>query len=107
MFDFQRFSDKLEETKLDIIEDRTSETYSYLCLWNLMSLEDIDLDKLTVDSVSDVKTELYESITYEDTDGNMYIDPNTPAFKVSAIGYKMNAMERVERIRPTSPYRFI
>lgn len=107
MFDFKSFSNKLEEKKVDIVEDRTTETYTYLCLWNLSSLEHIDLDKLTVESIIDAKRDLEESITYEDTDGMLFLDPNSPGFQVNALGYKLNAMERVERIRPTSPYRFI
>ena len=107
MFDFQSFSDKLEEKKVDIIEDRTSETYTYLCLWNLTQFADIDLEKLTVESIIDAKQDLDDSITYEDIDGLLFLDPNSPGFLINALGYKINAMERVERIRPTSPYRFI
>lgn len=107
MLNFKLFSESVENKKVEIIEDRTAEAYTYLCLWNLTQLEEIDLDKLTVESVIDAKNELYESVTYEDEDGLMYLNPHSPAYKVSSLGYKLNAIERVERIRPTSPYRFI
>lgn len=107
MFEFKQFSDRVEKQKVEIIEDRTDEAYAYLCLWNLSSLGEIDLDKLTIESVSEAKSQLYDSVTYEDEDGMMFLDPHSPGYKVASLGHKINAVERVERIRPTSPYRFI
>lgn len=106
MFNFEKFSNEINQKKVEIVEDLSAEAYTYLCMWNLMDVEDIDFNKLTVDAIT-AAAELQESITHEDEAGLVYLDPNHSASLVNGFGHKMHALESMERLRVPSLHRFI
>lgn len=105
-FDFSEFS-KIEEFKVEEVEDTQGKNYIYMLLQNYLSTKDIDFEAFTYDDLWDVFSEMDEVITNDDTDGNISVDPNHTYTRIWALSEKIVGMDKLPKLRPNSPYLFL
>lgn len=107
LFNFNRFTDKLNECKRDIVSNEQGKSYLYLAGLNLLDVESINFDAFTSTDMISILGTIEESLTYEDDEGAVYLDPYHPYGQIYALDYTMNELEETPKNRLPSSFRFL
>lgn len=105
-FDFSEFS-KIEDNKVEEVDNEQGKNYVYMLLQNYMSTKDIDFEIFTIDELWDVYNEMDEVITNDDEEGRISVDPNHTYTRLWALSEKIVGMDKLPKFRPSSPYLFL
>ncbi|WP_028393950.1 hypothetical protein [Bacillus cihuensis] len=106
-FDFTKFNKVIEEKKIETVSDNFGENYTYMVIANRLSVSEIDFSLFDIEDITQAHNELEHAITDEQLDGEVYLDPNHPFTRVIALGNKISTLEKLPKVRPASPYRFL
>lgn len=107
MFDIKMFTEKIDKRKTEVIPDRQSESYLYQAIINQYDAKDINCEEFTQNDVEALISSFEESVTMEDEDGVVYLDPYSSFGHIYSLGYKLNELEAAPRHRLPSSFRFL
>lgn len=106
-FDFGRFTQVVEEKKVEVLHQRKEENYVLMVIQNRLSVTDIDWSAFERPHIADVMEDLEGAITDETEDGEVCLDPNHPYTQILMLTNKVKGLEDVHKIRPASPFPFL
>lgn len=106
-FDFGRFSQIVEEKKVEVLHQRKEQNYVYMVIQQKLPINDVDWSAFERPHITDVIEELEEAITDENDDGEICLDPNHPYTQMLMLSNKIKGLEDVHKVRPTSPFPFL
>ena len=107
MFDFKMFTEKIDKRKTEVVPDGQSESYLYQAIINKYEAKDINCEKFNQNDVVALISSLEESVTMEDEDGLVYLDPHSSFGHIYSLGYKLNELEEAPRHRLPTSFRFL
>lgn len=105
--DFKRFSEKIEEKKVEIVEDTFSQNYVLMVMLNKLSISQINFESFEVEDIWDIYNGLEQAITDEDTNGEISLNPKHPYAQIMRLGYKISAFCDAPKERVPSPFMFL
>lgn len=106
-FDFGHFTQIVEEKKVEVLHQRKEENYVLMVIQNRLPISDIDWSAFERPHIADVMESLEEAITDETDDGEISLDPNHHYTKMLMLSRKVQGLEDVHKVRPTSPFPFL
>lgn len=106
-FSFKKFDEIVSANKVDIVVDESTLTYLYMALFSQLEVEEIDFDRITFSGIENARDGISESITHEDEEGNILLDPHHTMFRVLALSYKIFGFEEAPKQAVPSSFRFL
>lgn len=107
LLNFDKFTQAIDKKKVEEVTNNSGKSYIYFLALEKLEVDRIDFSAFSLEDTTYVYTRIEESLTYEDEDGVLFVDPNHHFGEVINLIHKIDALEEAPRERVPSSFRFI